>query len=67
MPPRPSSIAPLDPAFDDILAVAIAKPPDRRFADPDQLADALEAAAKGRVAPELRARAARLLDDHPWR
>jgi serine/threonine-protein kinase len=66
MPPRPSSVAPLPAAFDDVLAVAIAKPADRRFADPDQLADAIEAAADDRIDGDLRSRAATLRVDNPW-
>lgn len=66
MPPRPSQVAALPPAFDEVLAVALAKPPDQRFASPDELADALADAARDRVTDRLCARAAALLDRHAW-
>jgi len=67
MPARPSSIARLSSVFDDVLAVALAKAPEQRFGDPDELADALDAAAEDRISDELRARAHRLYRDYPWR
>jgi serine/threonine-protein kinase len=66
MPPRPSEVADLSPAVDDVLAVAMAKRPADRFDTAAELAEALEAALAGRVALALQARADRLTLRWPW-
>jgi serine/threonine-protein kinase len=67
MPARPSELAPgLPRQIDDVLAIALAKQSDQRFATAAEFADALRAASQGSIAPELSARAAALLDKHPW-
>ncbi len=66
MPPPPSRIVDLPPEIDVVMAIAIAKAPADRFDGADELAQALEAAARGVVTPELRARAAQVLAKHPW-
>jgi len=66
MPPRPGEGGAVGPEVDLVLAVALAKSPDDRFADAAALADALEDAAQGRIAEPLRARAERLLARRPW-
>ena len=66
MPPRPSEIAKLDADVDLALAIAIAKDPAARFDSAAELADALEAAHKGKLDPGLRSRGERLLEKLPW-
>ncbi len=65
MPQRPSELVPLTPAVEAVLAIALAKRPDDRFATVRELADALRAAAEG-DAPELVERAAAILARAPW-
>jgi serine/threonine-protein kinase len=66
-PARPSQIAPSLPAdVDAMLAIALAKDPDDRFASAVELASALEAAARGALSPDLRGRAEALLRTLPW-
>lgn len=67
MPARPSSLADVPPEVDLVLAVALAKDPAGRFENAVELADALEAASKGSISAELRARAEAVLAGHPWR
>ena len=66
MPPRPAGVAPLPPDFDLVLAIAIAKAPDDRFDSAAEFAQALDAAARGRLDSTLRAKAQRLLSKLPW-
>jgi tRNA A-37 threonylcarbamoyl transferase component Bud32 len=66
MPQKPSAIADLPPEVDYVLAVALAKLPAERFDSADELAAALEAAARGEMTPELRARGLAVLKAHPW-
>jgi eukaryotic-like serine/threonine-protein kinase len=66
MPPKPSAVVSCPVEIDAVLAVALAKNPDERFERAQELADALEAAAKGKLAPALAARAERVLSKHPW-
>jgi hypothetical protein len=68
MPPRPGSLVDLPPAIDAVLAIALAKSPDRRFGSAGELARALaEAAARpGRVEPDIEQRAEAVLDRTPW-
>ena len=66
MPPRPSEIAHVPIAVDEVLAIALAKRPEDRFATASALVDALEDALSDRIVPELRARARRLTDRLPW-
>jgi hypothetical protein len=67
MPSRPSELAPALPRqIDDVLAIGLAKHPEQRFATAAELAEALRAASEGSIAPELSARAAAILDKHPW-
>jgi serine/threonine-protein kinase len=66
MPPRPSSLAHLSPAFDDVLLVAMAKDPAHRFDSGAELADALERASRGEETAEVDRRARRLASLHPW-
>lgn len=48
-PPRASAHAPVSPAFDDVIARAMAKEPADRFADVASFLAALESAARGPV------------------
>jgi serine/threonine-protein kinase len=66
MPPRPSSLIKLRSAVDDVLALALAKSPQQRFATPDEFADALEAAIEGRISASVRERAQRVYDQTRW-
>ena len=66
MPTRPSDLVRLPREVDIVLAVALAKAPEDRFATATQLAEALDAASRGRVDPELTAHANRLLAALPW-
>jgi serine/threonine-protein kinase len=66
MPPKPSEVSRVPPDIDLALAIAIAKDPAARFDSGAELANALEAAGKSRLSPELRARGERLLEKMPW-
>jgi eukaryotic-like serine/threonine-protein kinase len=66
-PVRPSALAKLPRDVDLVLAIAMAKDPKDRFESGAALADALEAALAGRLESKLRRRAAKLIEDSPWR
>jgi eukaryotic-like serine/threonine-protein kinase len=67
MPPRPGELVPRLPAdVDAVLAIALAKEVDDRFASASDLADALAAAARRKLDGRLRRRAADLLASRPW-
>lgn len=66
MPPRPTSVAPVPPEMDLALALALAKRPEDRFSSASELANALDAAARGRLDAALRRRAESLLRAIPW-
>lgn len=66
MPPRPTAVAPVPAELDLVFAIALAKNPDDRFESASELADALDAAARGRLDASLRARAQRLLQRLDW-
>ncbi len=66
MPPRPSSIADLSLAIDDVLAIGLAKDRARRFQTAAELAGALADAAAGSASPAIAARAAQLQARWPW-
>jgi serine/threonine-protein kinase len=66
MPPRPSEIARLPKDVDLALMIAMAKDAAMRFDSGDELAAALEASGKGALSAELRARAEKLHEKHPW-
>jgi serine/threonine-protein kinase len=66
MPPRPSALADLRPEVDLVMALALAKSPLDRFDSAEELRGALLAAASGEIAPDLAARARRLLSVSPW-
>ena len=66
MPTRPSALAELPLDVDRALAIGMAKHPEDRFGDADQLADALAAAATGALPDGLRVRADDLIERHPW-
>ncbi|MEM9493765.1 MAG: serine/threonine protein kinase, partial [Myxococcota bacterium] len=67
MPLRPSEIVPLPRDIDAVLAIAMAKQSEDRFARVDDFARHLADAARGQLSPELRSRAAALLERQPWR
>jgi serine/threonine-protein kinase len=58
MPPAPSQVAGVPPAFDPVIAVALAKDPAHRFATATELLSALRDAAAGRVSAAVEARVA---------
>jgi serine/threonine-protein kinase len=66
MPPRPSAVAHLHPAYDAVLAVALAKDPEARFESGMEMAAALDAAARGACDPALARRAEAVLATRPW-
>ncbi len=66
MPPRPSEVARLPADVDLVLAIAMAKRSPERFASAAELADALQAASRGALDPELRVRGERLAIKQPW-
>jgi serine/threonine-protein kinase len=66
MPPAPSTLARLNPAFDVVLLVALAKEPADRFDSGEELAKALEAAVRGELDAALVQRAAKLALSQPW-
>ena len=65
-PVRPSDLADVSPQVESVLAIALAKHRDDRFATAPELAAALEAAAQGALSPVLRERAARNVAAGPW-
>jgi serine/threonine-protein kinase len=66
MPARPGDLIRLPPEVDLVLAVALAKAPEDRFGTASQLAQALDAASRGRIDGALTAHANRLLAALPW-
>jgi serine/threonine-protein kinase len=66
MPPRPSELAPLPAEVDLVFAIALAKDPGDRFDSAADFAQALDAASRERIEPELRVRAEKLLAKLPW-
>jgi serine/threonine-protein kinase len=66
MPPRPGELVNMPEDVDLVLAIAMAKKPEDRFDSGAELADALDAATRGELSPDLRERAARLLAALPW-
>jgi len=66
-PTRPSELVPSIPAdVDLVLAVALAKDPEDRFASAIEMAAALKDAAAGKLAPAIRLHAQTLLAALPW-
>ncbi|HEY8091916.1 MAG TPA: serine/threonine-protein kinase [Polyangiaceae bacterium] len=66
MPQRPSELVSVHPDVDLVLAVALAKDPANRFDSAAEMAQALDAAARGKLDDALRARAEKLLARLPW-
>ena len=66
MPLRPSDLAKLPEAVDEVLAIALAKDPNDRFETAATLFTALDAATRGRIEPALSARARDVLAALPW-
>jgi serine/threonine-protein kinase len=66
MPVRPGALAELPGDFDRWCALALAKPPERRFATGAAMADALAAALAGELDSELRDRADAVIRAQPW-
>jgi hypothetical protein len=65
MPIRPSNLADVPQAIEDVLLIGMAKDPERRFQTVTELADAYANAAVG-SSDAIAARAARLASEHPW-
>ncbi len=66
-PARPSQLVPgLPTDVEIVLAIALAKDPAERFASALEMAEALRAAAKGKLDPSFRVHAQTLLAALPW-
>lgn len=65
-PPQPSLRSEVHPAVDGVLAVGMAKDPTQRFATSAAFADALEAAGRGVLNPQIEKRAEELLLKNRW-
>jgi len=66
MPTRPSRLSTLPTDVDAVLAVAMAKSPSDRFANPREFYNALTKAASGKLDENTRRRAARQVAKLPW-
>jgi serine/threonine-protein kinase len=66
VPAQPSKRAPVAPAIEAVIAVAIAKSPVHRFATAGELANAFSSALDGTLDRALVKRATALLHDAPW-
>jgi eukaryotic-like serine/threonine-protein kinase len=66
MPPRPSDIALVGEEVELVLAIALAKSPGDRFDSAAELAQALDAASRGRLDPAVAAKARSVLEAMPW-
>lgn len=66
MPAQPSRIAALSTDIDCVLALAMAKHPDDRFASAQELRLAFEQALLGTLTPTTRTRAEKLIARYPW-
>jgi serine/threonine-protein kinase len=67
MPLRPSAIAQVSPAIEDVLLLALAKSRDARFASAAALVAAFTAAAAGELPGDVVRRARLLARRRPWR
>ncbi|MBX3161741.1 MAG: serine/threonine protein kinase [Deltaproteobacteria bacterium] len=66
MPLRPSALASVSPAAELVLALALCKARDERFASAAELAAAYEAASTGTLPDAFARRAHAILDEDPW-
>jgi hypothetical protein len=66
MPPRPSDVAIVGEEVELVLAIALAKNPADRFDSAAELAQALDAASRGRLDPSVAAKAHSVLAAMPW-
>ncbi|MGE0401352.1 MAG: serine/threonine-protein kinase [Kofleriaceae bacterium] len=66
MPIRPGAIASISPQLEAVLAIGLAKSREQRFQTAGELAAAVDAADRGELSPELKARAKSLLRALPW-
>ncbi len=65
-PVRPAELGSLPEDIDAVLALALAKDPDRRFRSATSFAAALRDASRGELDEAFRKNAAALLAEHPW-
>lgn len=65
-PPRPAALVPLSPDVERVLALGLAKTPERRLASAALLAASLRDAALGQLDDRLRRDADRLVAEQPW-
>jgi serine/threonine-protein kinase len=66
MPPPPSQFAQVPKPVESVLAIALAKTPQDRFASAGELAAALAEAAAGFLSPTITERSAAVLRKQPW-
>jgi len=67
MPVRPSRVASVPEAIDDVLGIAMAKDAADRFDSCEEMAREFRLAVDGQLGPATKARAAALRDKLPWR
>ena len=66
MPPRPSDLVKVQPDVDLVIAIALAKTASDRWDSGEELAKALDAAARGHLDPALRERGEAIVARQPW-
>jgi hypothetical protein len=66
MPLRPGAMASVSPQLEAVLAIGLAKSREHRFQTAGELAAAIDAADRGELSAELKARAKSILRQLPW-
>ncbi|MFN0250295.1 MAG: serine/threonine-protein kinase [Kofleriaceae bacterium] len=67
MPVRPGAMASVSPQLEAVLAIGLAKSREQRFQTAGELAAAIDAADRGELSAELKARANAILRQLPWK
>jgi serine/threonine-protein kinase len=66
MPQRPSNVAAVPRVVDLVLAIALAKAPEQRFASAEEFVGVLDLACHGEIDPVVQRRGEALERSHPW-
>ena len=66
MPIRPGALASVSPQLEAVLAIGLAKSRDQRFQTAGEFATAIDAADRGELTADLKARAKAILRALPW-